>query len=169
MPSLSFDVTTFLLSWGNLYKPNKYKDKEKEINTHIPIKTSLLSIPQCSTKSALDKNLNAKPNSKKPKITLKVFIHLPDLGRVVSKFGNKAKIVNGKAKATPKPNIPMVNWIAPPWDEIEPTNKEPKIGPVQENDTSTKVNAIKKTPMYPPIELDFESIELTHLEGIVIS
>ena len=84
-------------------------DKAKEINTHIPIKTSLLSIPQCSTRSAFDKNLNAKPNSKKPKITLKVFIHLPDLGSVLSKFGNKAKIVNGNAKATPKPNMPIVS------------------------------------------------------------
>ena len=113
--------------------------------------------------------MNAKPNSKKPNITLKVFIHLPDLGSVVSKFGNKAKIVNGKAKATPKPSIPMVSWIAPPWEEIEPTNNEPNIGPVQENDTRTKVNAIKNIPIKPPIELDFESIELTHLEGIVIS
>jgi hypothetical protein len=63
----------------------------------------------------------------------------------------------------------MVSWIAPPCEEIEPTSNEPRIGPVQENDTKTRVNAIKNIPIKPPIEFDLESIELIHFEGIVIS
>jgi hypothetical protein len=35
-------------------------------------------------------------------------------------------------------------------------NKLPKIGPVQENETITKVNAIKKIPMIPPASSAFE-------------
>ena len=98
-----------------------------------------------------------------------MFIHLPDLGKEDKRFGNKAKIVKGKASANPKPSIPIVNCIAPPWEDIDPTNKEPKIGPVQEKETKTRVNAIKNIPIKPPIELDLESIELIQLEGTVIS
>ena len=105
-----------------------------------------MRIPQCSTRSALDKNLNAKPNSKNPKITLKVFIQPPDLGSLFSKFGNNAKMVNGRANAIPKPSIPIVNCKAPPCDEIDPTSKEPNIGPVHEKDTKTSVKAIKNIP-----------------------
>jgi len=117
----------------------------------------------------LDKNLKANPSSRKPKITLKVFIHLPDLGKEFNKFGNKAKRVNGRAKAIPNPSIPTVNCIAPPCEEIEPTSNEPNIGPVHEKETKTNVKAIKNIPIKPPILLDFESIEFIQLEGIVIS
>ena len=113
--------------------------------------------------------MNANANSKNPKITLKVFIHLPDLGRESNIFGKKANKVNGKAKANPNPNIPIESWIAPPWDVIVPTSKVPKIGPVQENETNTKVNAIKKTPTKPPNELDLESIVLIREDGMVKS
>ncbi len=84
-------------------------------------------------------------------------------------MGNRAKIVNGKAKAKPNPSMPMVNWIAPPWEVMEPTNKEPSIGPVHENETKTRVRAIKKIPINPPMEFDLESIEFTQLAGRVIS
>ena len=115
------------------------------------------------------KNLNAKPNSKNPKIILNVFIHLPDFGNDLSMLGKRANKVNGRANAIPKPNIPIDNWIAPPWEEMEPTNKDPRIGPVQEKDTRTRVNDIKNTPINPPIELDLESIEFIQEDGIVSS
>ena len=137
--------------------------------THIPINNSLLSKPQCSTKSAFDKNLNAKPSSRKPKITLKVFIHLPDFGIEFNILGKKANKVNGSARAIPKPNIPKVNWIAPPCDVIEPTKRDPRIGPVHENETSTNVSAMKNIPRYPLKEFDFESMELIQDAGKEIS
>ena len=42
------------------------------------------------------------------------------------------------------------------------------IGPVQENDTNTKVRAIKNTPTKPPLSL-FASVLFTIQLGIVIS
>ena len=44
----------------------------------------------------------------------------------------------------------------------------PTIGPVQENDTNTKVKAIKKAPISPPLS-SFETDLLTIQLGIVIS
>ena len=131
--------------------------------------TSLFRSPQCSTKSALDKNLKAKANSKKPKITLVVFNHPPDLGKEFNQLGNSANKANGNAKAKPKPAIPIVSCIAvSPAEFIEPANKEPKIGPVQEKETMAKVNAIKKIPKIPPT-LEAESILFPHELGSVIS
>ena len=139
------------------------------MTTQIPINISLFRSPQCSTKSALDRNLNAKPNSRKPNIILNVFIHLPDLGKDFSILGKRANKVNGRANAIPNPNIPIDNWIAPPWDEMEPTNKDPRIGPVHEKETRTSVSDMKNTPIKPPIVLDFESIEFIQEDGIVNS
>lgn len=48
------------------------------------------------------------------------------------------------------------------------TKSVPMIGPVQENDTNTRVNAMKKIPTYPPLS-DFASILLTKELGNVIS
>ena len=75
----------------------------------IPIKSSLLKIPQCPTKSEFDKNLKAKANSKNPKITLVVFNQPPDFGNEFSQLGKSANKAKGKAKATPKPLIPAVS------------------------------------------------------------
>ena len=135
----------------------------------MAIKISLLINPQCSTKSAFDRNLKAKPSSKKPNIILNVFIHLPDFGKDFNIFGKRANTVKGSAKAIPKPSIPIESCRAPPCEDNDPTNKEPKIGPVQENETKTRVSAIKKIPIKPPILFDFESIELIQDEGMVIS
>ena len=44
--------------------------------------TSLSNRCNCKTKSALDKNLNAKANSKNPNTTFTVFNQPPDLGKV---------------------------------------------------------------------------------------
>ena len=50
----------------------------------IPKNTSLLSSPQCCTRSALDKNLNANANSKKANTFLTVSNQPPDLGKLCS-------------------------------------------------------------------------------------
>src|SRR5690606_19001621 len=130
--------------------PNTYKANRINITIQIPINTSRFRIPQCSTKSALERNLNAIANSKNPKITLVVVIHPPDFGRDFNIFGNSANNANGKAKATPKPVIPTVSCVAPPSLESDPANNDPKMGPVQEKETIAKVKAIKNIPITPP-------------------
>lgn len=130
--------------------------------------TSLLSSPQCSTRSALERNFRAKANSKKPKKTLVVVIQPPDLGSEESKFGNKANTTKGSASESPNPAIPAVSCIAPPSAESDPAKSDPKIGPVQENDTIAKVSAIKKIPIIPPI-FEALSIFVLHDAGRVIS
>ena len=135
---------------------------------HKQINTSLLSKPQCSTKSALDKNFKAKASSRNPKTTFTVFNHPPDFGNEFNQLGNMANNANGKANASPNPPIPAVNCIAPPSEVKDPANKEPKIGPVHEKDTIARVRAMKKTPMIPPI-LEAESILSPHELGNVIS
>ena len=74
------------------------------------------------------------------------FIQPPDLGIDFNQDGNKANNVNGKANANAKPNIPIAGATTLPVVETS-TNKKPMIGPVQENDTNDKVNAIKKNKM----------------------
>src|SRR5690554_1394738 len=118
---------------------------------------SRLISPQPSTKSAFDKNFRAKANSKNPRTTFTVFSHPPDLGREFNQLGNKAKRAKGSAKATPKPPIPAVSCIAPPSAVREPAKSEPRIGPVHEKETIAKVNAIKKTPIIPPM---FEALSI---------
>src|SRR5690606_24847431 len=96
-------------SCGKRINPKIYKAIRINIIIQIPINTSRFKIPQCSTKSALDKNLNAIANSKNPKITLVVVIHPPDLGSELSILGKRANKANGNANANPKPVIPTVN------------------------------------------------------------
>ena len=110
------------------------------ITIQTPIKTSRFKSPQCFTKSALDKNLKAIANSKKPRTTFTEFNQPPDFGSEFNHFGNIANKVNGNANAKPKPDIPIVNCIAPPSLVKDPANREPRIGPVQENDTIAKEN-----------------------------
>ena len=85
-----------------------------------------------------------------------------------SQEGNNANSVNGNAKAMAKPNIPMAGAIILPVVETC-TSKKPIMGPVQENDTSDSVNAIKKILSKPPVFSALESTALLHLEGRVIS
>ena len=61
-----------------------------------------------------------------------------------------------------------VNSIAPPSTVMEPTNSDPKIGPVHEKDTIANVNAIKNVPIIPPIEAKL-SERLTQVTGKVSS
>src|SRR5690606_35799032 len=114
----------------------------------------------------MDKNLNAKANSRKPRTTLTELSQPPDLGRRFIHSGKMAKSVNGIAKADPKANIPRTGFTnSPPADEIK---IEPTIGPVQEKETSTRVKAMKNTPASPPCSA-LASTLLTKLEGSVIS
>ena len=55
--------------------------------------------------------------------------------------GKSAKIVKGRANATPKPNIPIVGLSTSPL--AASTRRAPIIGPVHENETITVVNPIK--------------------------
>ena len=113
-------------------------------------KTSIFKIPQCSTRSALDKNFNANASSRKPKITFVVLSHPPDFGSALSMFGNVANKAKGRPKARPNPPIPAVSCRAPPSEESEPAKRDPRIGPVHENDTIESVSAMKKTPKIQP-------------------
>ena len=51
---------------------------------------------------------------------------------------------------------------------VDLMSTEPTMGPVQENDTSTRVRAMKKMPA-SPLESALESLLLTIHEGMVIS
>jgi hypothetical protein len=82
--------------------------------------------------------------------------------------GNNANNVNGKAKANAKPNIPTAGATTLPVVDTS-TNKNPMIGPVQENDTNDKVNAIKKMLNKPLVCSALLSTALLHLDGRVIS
>ena len=114
----------------------------------------------------MDKNLKANANSKNANIFFTVSNQPPDLGKLCNHCGNIANKVKGNANATPNPAIPCVKAHAPPCSE--PTNKVPKIGPVQEKDTIAKVMAIKKMPPILPSPL-FESALLAIPLGKEIS
>ena len=111
------------------------------------------------TKSAFDKNFKAKPSSINPKNTFTVFIQPPDFGKLCNACGNKANNPKTIAQLNPKPAKAKVNNIGTFEDPVTALpNKLPKIGPVQENDTITKVNAIKKIPIIPPASSAFEDL-----------
>ena len=74
----------------------------------IAMNNSLSKRCVCITKSALDKNLNAKANSKKPSTTFTEFNQPPDLGIEFNHPGKAANSANGKAIANEKPNMPMI-------------------------------------------------------------
>ena len=112
-------------------------------------KTSLSNKCNCNTKSAFDKNLKAKANSRNPKTTFTVFNHPPDFGKECNQPGNMANSINGRANAKENPNIPTIGAI-PPF-EAASTNKVPTIGPVQEKDTIANANAMNNIPTIPPL------------------
>ena len=136
------------------------------ITIHNAINTSRFNKPQCITKSAFDKNFNASATSIKAKTFFTVSNHPPLLGKFSNQLGKIANNAKGKPKATPNPAIPTVKAKAPPSDV--PTNKVPKITPVQEKETITNVNAMKKIPMVL-VKLLLESALPAMLCGSVIS
>ena len=75
-----------------------------------------------------------------------------------------ANRLNGIDKAKAKPNIPIAGPIAVPI-EAACTNNVPIIGPVQEKETSTKVNDMKKILIIPVVESALLSNLLVHDAG----
>ena len=59
----------------------------------------------------VDKNLNAKASSKKPKTTFTLFNQPPLFGKLFNQEGNRASIPKGNAKAKENPNIPIITPI----------------------------------------------------------
>ena len=118
-------------------------------------------------KSATLRNFSANANSKNAKVTLKVFIHPPDLGSFFNTDGNIANSENGNANAIAKPNIPMAgaNSDLP----AASTSRVPMIGPVQEKDTTTRVKAINKILRKPVVLLDLLFKAVDQELGKVIS
>ena len=105
----------------------------------MAINNSLSNQCFCNTKSALDKNLKAKANSKNPKETLTVFNQPPDFGIAFNQPGNMANNINGKAIAKENPNIPQIatcvlvsldiNYAPNGWAAYEtPGENEPYLG-----------------------------------------
>jgi hypothetical protein len=112
------------------------------------------------------RNFNDKANSIKPRKIFTVLSQLPELGRLFNHCGKIAKAVKVRANAMENPNIPSTGISMCP--EAEAISILPTNGPVQENDTKTKVSAIKKIPNRPPDE-DFLSTLVTRLLGKLIS
>ena len=120
------------------------------------------------TKSALERNFNAKPNSIKPRTTFTVFIQPPDFGKLCKACGNNAKAPKIIAQANPNPANAKVNIIG--TSELPETavpKRLPNIGPVQENDTITKVSAIKKIPIIPPASSAFADLLAMELGSVI--
>src|SRR5690606_33871672 len=114
----------------------------------MAINTSRSSQCSCNTRSAFERNLNAKASSRNPKNTFTVFNQPPDLGREFIQPGKAANSPNGNANARENPNIPTKGAI-PPLDAAS-TKRVPTMGPVHEKDTIARAKAIKKMPMIPP-------------------
>ena len=103
-----------------------------------------------------------------PNTIFRVVIHEPDFGADFSHEGNMANSVKGRASARAKPNIPTAGASQLPV-VVVCTNNMPMIGPVQENDTSTSVNAIRKILNRPLVSEALVSTLLAQLSGSLIS
>ena len=82
--------------------------------------------------------------------------------------GKRANNVNGRAKATAKPSIPMMGAMIEPLVPTS-TKRKPMIGPVHEKLTSVRVKAIRKMLSRPVVFSALESTALLHEEGKVNS
>ena len=129
------------------------------IKIHKKMNNSLFKKNVLETKSAFDKNFKANPNSMKPKTTFTVFIQPPDFGKLCRACGNNAKSPKTIAQLKPNPakaKVSNIGTFAEPVTALP--NKLPKIGPVQENEIITKVNAMKNIPIIPPASSAFEDL-----------
>ncbi len=86
----------------------------------------------------------------------------------MSHEGNNANNVNGIANASAKPSIPTVGLTQLP-DVTVSTSSNPMIGAVQENETNTRVNAMRKIDSSPVVEEAFVSTLFAQLSGSFIS
>ena len=96
------------------------------------------------------------------------FIHPPDFGIDFSQDGNRAKSVNGNAKAMANPNIPIAGATTLPVVDTC-TSRKPIIGPVQEKDTNESVKAIRKILSNPVVDSALLSTAFPHFDGSLIS
>ena len=103
-----------------------------------------------------------------PNTTFSVFIHDPDFGACFSHEGNRAKRVKGSASATANPNIPSAGASQLPLVVVSTSNR-PMMGAVHENDTNTRVKAMKKMLMRPLVFEALVSTLLAQLSGSLIS
>ena len=103
-----------------------------------------------------------------PSVTFTVFIQPPDLGACFSSEGNRANSAKGMASPMENPSMPNVGASMLPCVETA-TNRNPMIGPVHENETSTSVKAIRKMLSSPVVRSDCASIFVDHDEGSVSS
>ena len=97
-----------------------------------------------------------------------VFIHEPDFGACFNHDGNIAKRVNGRARAMANPNIPTAGATMFP-DVAKSTSRKRMIGPVHENDTRARVNAIRNMEISPLVLDAFASTLFAQLDGSDIS
>src|SRR6056297_632268 len=114
----------------------------------------------------LDRNLKAKAKMMKASTTFTEFIQPPDLGIFLSQPGKIASKVKGIPKPKAKPNIPTVGSATLPPTAL--TSKAPTIGPVQENETITRVRAMKNDARKPPLSTCLSAL-LANPEGRTIS
>ena len=154
------------LSCGKVIFPNRYNAQAPNTAIQMARNTSRSSQCACKTKSALERNLKAKANSRKPSETFTVLSQPPDFGSELSQPGNIANNINGKASAREKPSMPTTG-ATPPF-EAATTSKSPTIMPVHENDTMAKASAINKMPTMPPRSA-CRSTLLAHEFGSTIS
>src|ERR1043165_3402047 len=118
------------------------------------------------TRSALEKNLSARASSIKPRVTFTWFNQPPAFAILLIMPGEKAKNVKGNASPSEKPNMPSAGPTRPP--RLAATSNGPMMPEVQENDTITRVMAMKKMPLKELVPAR-ESVLLVHDEGNVIS
>ena len=147
------------LIFFNIYKPNSTNN-----TIQIAKNKSRGRIPQPATKSAFDINFSANPNSINPKVTFTDCNQPPDFPKVVINEGTNANTTNGNANAIENPNIPINGPSSDP-ETTDCTNKVPIIIAVHENETNTRVNAIKNILANPELVSAFLSIKFTQLEG----
>ena len=104
----------------------------------------------------------------KPSTIFSMFIQEPDFGACFSHAGNRAKSVKGRAKASAKPNMPRAGASQLPLVVVS-TSSSPMMGAVHENETSTKVNAIRKMESSPLVVEALVSTAFAQLSGNLIS
>ena len=130
------------------------------------MKSSRCNKPSCRTRSALLRNLNAKPISSRPNTTFTLFNHPPLCGKLFNHPGKAENNPKGSARAEENPSITAVGAAKDPV--AAPAKADPTRGPVHEKDTIASVAAMKKMPMMPP-RSDAASALLAQLEGSWIS
>ena len=139
-----------------------------KITIHRHRNTSLSKMPQPYARSATDRNFSENASSRKPSITLILFIQLPLRGALFSIVGNRANRVNGSASAMANPSIPIVGARIEPLVPTS-TRRKPIMGPVHEKLTRVSVKAIRKILNRPVVFSALESTALLHEEGRVSS